>query len=219
MKADDELRSLEEKIYHDYNQDGALITDLGIMFMWMGAWLALRPVLFEMFSAISLVPTWFMVYVPIFSAAILGYLMIWLWRRWITYPRLGYTKFAASRKIPRNTRVRTFLLFIILIIAFNFSMRYSLKLISAIDPLLADYVSTTGSMVGIGMAVVGVILGLKRMWMMVVPMLALIWLAAYIHVSQGWVILLAGLLLVGLGLERLRRFLRDRPLQVNINVQ
>jgi hypothetical protein len=222
MKADSDLRQMEEKIYQELNKDGALVTDLGLMFVFMGVYLAAWPVLLYRLPLFQMLPSGFEGPIPIGTIAILGLLLIWIWRRRITYPRLGYSKFVARREIPRSWRIRTFSLFFVLGFAFSISMSLSLRLNSAIHPLphnQGDLSSTTGSMVGLGMAVVGVILGMKRMWMIVVPMLAMIWLAAYIHVSQGWVIVLAGLLLIGIGLERLRHFLRDYPLQVNTDVQ
>ncbi|RPH96562.1 hypothetical protein EHM69_01000 [candidate division KSB1 bacterium] len=222
MKADNDFRQMEEKIYQEFNKDGALIACLGFMFVCMGVFLAAWPVLSESIPLFQTLPSGFEGLISIGATAILGYLLIWIWRRRITYPRLGYSKFVARRDFPRNWRWRAIFLFFVLIFLFSISMSLSLRLNSAVHPLphnLGDLSSNTGSFVGIGMAVVGVILGMKRMWMIVVPMLAMIWLAAYIHVSQGWVIVLAGLLLIGIGLERLRHFLRDYPLLVNTDVQ
>ena len=51
--------------------------------------------------------------------------------------------------------------------------------------------------------------------MIVVPMLALIWIAPYIGISIGWIFVAAGLLLMRIGYQRLQRFLREFPIEVS----
>ncbi|MBK8129597.1 MAG: hypothetical protein IPK53_12085 [bacterium] len=221
MKANSEIRNLEENVYQQFNKDGALIAGIGFTLLWLGSFTVAWPLLTDKVATLRVPFGWDYV-LPILAAAIMGYMLTRIWRHRITFPRLGYSKYIAGRSLPRNMQIRAILLFFLLIFAFGITMSSALKANATELPLtkaLEDITRLNGSVTGISMAIAGLILGMRTLLMIVVPMLVLMWLAPFLQISQGWVIALAGVLLIGIGIERLRTFLRENPLQLSTDVQ
>lgn len=221
MKANSEIRNLEENVYQQFNKDGALIAGIGFTMLWLGAFSVAWPLLTDKVARLRIPFGWDYL-LPILVAAILGYVLTRIWRNRITFPRLGYSKYIASRSLPRNMLTQAVLLFFLLIFAFGITMSSALKANATELPLskaLEDVTRLNGSFTGISMAIAGLVLGMRTLLMIVVPMLLLMWVAPFLQISQGWVIALAGVLLIGIGIDRLRTFLRVNPLLVGPDAQ
>ena len=209
--------NVQEKVYQDYSKDGAMVASLGFLLaaigltvvFWSTIWNWLTP-LEDIFGFITSL-------IPLAILMIPCLLMIRIWRLKITFPRLGYSKYILKRDLPRKWLPRYMLLLLVLDFVFMFVVDLSLRISASGEPVaedLADTGTLAAIVVGTTLAVLGFHLGIPKAMMIAAPMLAFIWFASYISISYGWIFVIAGLLLMWIGYQRLREFLREFPLEV-----
>lgn len=187
---------LEEKIAREYDRDGMVETLLGLGLALGGLSLATKSG-----STVSgLMP----IYIILIGR---------LWKKKITYPRLGYAEFLAKRKKERKTRMLMFLLVLFLAVAL------AVLILMAAAGSLGDLgflfgpkgKLIFGGLVALIMAALGVIRKMKHLYIFAV-LCYLLCIGAYLlNVSGGWALSLTGALLLIVGLTRLVMFLRANP--------
>lgn len=201
--------------------DGAMLTSVGFLFIWVGlvaTWPAWRNAL----PAFLAVPDYYATLIPLVIGSVASILLVRIWRNRITFPRLGYSKFVARREIPRHWVLRFGLLCFALDFAFLQALKFAHKhgiAETSFTGVHSDPISFAAIVLGTGLALVGVMLGMKRLLAIVLPLIALIYLAPFIHFETSWIVVVAGLTLVLLGMNRLKNFLRNNPIQENPDVQ
>jgi hypothetical protein len=193
MPAIDDLNKLEEKVFQDYNQDGGLVTIAGLNILMAG-----------MFIVIWSNATFLGGFIFLAVIAPVDWLGRFLWRRWITFPRLGYAKQLAYRDSPPNARRnRHFWLFILSYYPLYLSLSYSHPNPTTNMPesiLVAGSLTTLGYMIGF-----------KMYGIMAALLIGMIWLTVPIHIDPGWAVVVSGLIQMGIGLSWLQRFLAKQP--------
>jgi len=212
MKANTDFSRLEEKIYQEYSRDGAILTMLGLYILWAGLCVVAWPFPWDHFG-ISAWPTPWNGLIPCVLAFPL-LLLVQVWRKRISFPRLGYAKSVARRDIPRHRVWRYMLIGFAITVLLGVWMRLSLRVHSGMRGSDKEaIVGLAAVTLGIGLAGAEVNLQKKHFWAIIILTFGLVVLASCLGVDEGWAIGIIGLLLAGIGLARLRRFLRDYPRQ------
>jgi hypothetical protein len=214
MKAIAELGAVEEKVYQSYSKDGALITATGLMLAGTGACVAEWRSLADSLSFLSFLEYHSRILAVLTVISLLCILIMWLWRRFITFPRLGYSKFIATRNMPKKWRYRLMGYILAFDLLFDLSIRLSMKIAAAPAKVPYDeavFFGFIGILLGTSLAIPVVAYGLKKLWIVIAVATALVWLAPFIHVNIGWLVSIVGILLAGGGLYQLNDFLKANP--------
>ncbi len=190
MSAIDDRQQLEEKIYQDYSRDGMGETLMGIGLL---------------IGSLSMTEHFYQ------AAPFLPIILIFIgqaWRKRITYPRLGYAEIVAKKRTTPKRGILLILVTALLLLAvastaFMHATRGSTPLPH--DKLLL------GAIIAAIIAGAGIALRLKSVWVVAVLMLGFFAIADYWQFSAGWAMAAAGVIMLGMGLLRLRRFVRDNP--------
>jgi hypothetical protein len=211
MKATDDFSNLEEKIYQAYSRDGAILTTLGLYILWAGLCIVAWPFPWDHFG-IAAWPTPWNGLIPLCIIGPLLLLMRLAWTKRITVPRLGYAKSAARRDLPRHRKWRYMWLAVAIALPLGVWMRVWLSVHSGMPHTDKEgIVGLAPVIVGIGLATTKINLPKRQFWTIIALTYGLVVLASFLAVDEGWAIGIVGLLLAGLGLVCLRRFLRDYP--------
>jgi hypothetical protein len=191
-----EFTNLEEKIARQYDRDGMVETVIGLALTLGGLSLATK----SGGTFTGLVP----VYVILIAR---------LWKKKITYPRLGFAEFLAKRTKERKTRMLMFLLVLFLAVAL------AALILMAVSGKLGDLSFLTGpqgklifgDMVALMIAALGAIRKMRHLYVFAVIAYLFCIGAYFLNVSGGWALCVTGVLLLIVGIVRLVLFLRDNP--------
>jgi hypothetical protein len=191
-----EFTNIEEKMAREYDRDGMVEFVLGLGLTMGGLSLATRSGT----TVSGLVP----IYVILIAR---------LWKKKITYPRLGYAEFLSKRKKERKTRMLMFLL--VLFLAVALAMLILLAAAGSLGDL--SFLSGRegklifGGLVALMFVALGAIRKMKHLYAFAV-LCYLLCIGTYLlHVSGGWALSITGALLLAVGLARLVTFLRANP--------
>ena len=196
MSQDTELSRLEEKVYREYNRDGALESLGGIGFITAGAFLLGGR--------------------HGFSAGLLPILILLLGRAWkkrITYPRLGYAEFSAARQAEKKKLVVLVLLTVAAVV-----------ILAAIGHLAAKAAFADKDLMGLPHANL-ILGGLLVLFVLAIAVfrragslypVAIVFAALVVASDQGYLelenaIFWTGMVSLLIGIARLIRFLRTHP--------
>jgi hypothetical protein len=195
MATIDDFDKLEEKVFQDYNQDGALVTVAGLRMLMVGMFIVIWP------NARPL-SNWLFVLAVILPV---DWLVRSLWRRWITFPRLGYAKQLTHLESPPNARKkRGFWFQPLTFIPLFLSLQYS-------HPDLTIYTPTSSVFVATSLITLGYILGFRLYGIMSALSIGIVWLTVPIHINPGWAVVVIGFIQMGIGFSCLPRFLEKYP--------
>jgi len=191
-----EFTNLEERMSREYDRDGMVEFLLGLALTLGGLSLATRA------------GTTFSGLVPIYVILIAK-----LWKKKITYPRLGYAEFLSKRKKERKTRMLMFLLVLFLAVAL------AMLIIMAAAGSLGDLSFITGpsgklffgGLIALMLVALGAIRKMKHLYAFAVLSYLLILGAYILNVSGGWALCITGALLLIVGVARLLVFLKANP--------
>lgn len=214
--------AVQEKVYQDYSKDGAMVTSLGCLIAGIGVMVIFWAAIWSGLSPLAAALGTFTTLVPLTAIILLCLLLIRYWRLKLTFPRLGYSKFILKRALPRKWMPRYIVLLFVFDLLFMLATDYSLKIASGELPVaedVSDIGRTAAIAAGTTLAVLGFHLGIEKVLTLALPMLALIVLVSFIGISYGWIFLAAGAILIWIGYQRLRDFLREFPIEVNTDVQ
>jgi len=193
-----DLSELEAKIFAEYGQDGAIETLMGAGLLLIGLNMAGNA------------ETVFIGLIPIFIV-----LLARVWRKRITFPRLGYVAFSSERRARRRRTV------IILLFAGVCAMLlavWSSNLVqeSAVaDPASAANLTRLfhGTVLSLIIAAVARFRRVNHLYLFAVLNLILFIVAVATHQPSGLAVAGTGIALLGFGVARTVRFLRLHPLQ------
>jgi hypothetical protein len=191
-----EFTNLEDRMAREYDRDGMVESLIGFALVLGGLSLATKAG-----TAVSgLVP----IYVILIAK---------LWKKKITYPRLGYAEFLAKRRKERKTRMLLFLLLLFLAVAL------AMLLIMAASGSLGDlsFVSGPkgklifGGLITVMIAALAFFRKMKHLYAFAALSYLLIIGAYLLDVSGGWALSVTGILLLIVGIVRLVIFIRANP--------
>jgi hypothetical protein len=200
--------ALQATFRSDYRRDGLYETVMGFAFVWAGvAMLAQLSSLFPAaYAEYGISAIYIVGLVP-------GVFVARVWRKRVTFRRLGFAEVAfpwhpgMSDKQKWTQGLQTLLVLVVLNIAVGLLLRdYSPASIEPkFDPIcLQNLIS-----IGLGFGIVW--WGLRHLWGIAALLLGLLAVARYLPMNPGWAIGATGLLMLIIGLWKLRRFLRDYP--------
>jgi hypothetical protein len=218
MESLDRLNSFEQSVYDEYNRSGLTETGMGFALLLFALAMAVWPGFFLGQIAVLVV-----VCIPMYFL-----LRTLRWR--LIYPRLGYTRIVDKprqfRLSPtrRKLLLRWFLLSMLFALIFRFAWELPQHLNSAAPHVSRNEDAWTGYeengqftlLIVMGLAALRVYLkkkpwGTKSFWLIAILALGVVTLSSYFQVYPSWVLCLIGLPMTGIGLMRLRGFLRDHP--------
>jgi hypothetical protein len=205
------LDILEEKIVREYQQDGMAPVLFGGWLLWISAVLLLWPG----------PPLWALAFYYLFGAPM--YFIGKAWRHKIGYPRLGFIQLTVPRWSMRESPATRHLVKRLMVRALVIGVLFGV--ITPVSSFLGYLSGFRGIIPGVfnfgeftapGLLATMLILwsnALSRKafsWLTVIALL-LVSLGRFFQISNGWAVGAFGLLLLGIGLFQLRRFLREYP--------
>ncbi len=205
-----EQELLQVKLLRDYSRDGLFETLFGWMHVWAAALLLsnLRAAIGPHYANLILDTLFIM------GIILLGRLLGRAWLMRITYPRLGFASFTTFWQWSQG-RKRLWvkiLQSVVILTLFDFllGMLVPERSKGPWDLLPAESIFRMSIAFMLTFGIVW--LRLKHLWIIAAALTGLLVLAHFQHLDPSWAIGIVGLILLAIGLVKLRRFLRDYPL-------
>jgi hypothetical protein len=189
------LSSVENKIVQEYSRDGMIETLIAVASLWSGFVFLTKPAS------------------PFMVLPILMILGGRAWRRWITYPRLGYTELIATRRVKRKKAV---LLILLAALAVGGLIALGLTAGEATFAGSSFFQQSHariifGFPIGIIIAGVALVTRTRSLYWAAGILVALFVISDWQGVTAGYAFLVVGTGLLIVGLTRLVLFLRANP--------
>jgi len=193
-----DLSNLERKIFLQYKKDGALETILGLAMMYIGM------------TKLTDTSGVFRTIVPIFVI-----LFILIWKKRITFPRLGYFEFTQERRARTRRSVFAMISVAFITVALAIWGSHLVESGGAADPatVKSTKLLLSGGMLAIVIASVAGFMQIRHLFYFAALSFLLFAAAAWFAFSSGFAFLGLGLPLLVFGLIRLSHFLKQHPPQ------
>jgi hypothetical protein len=188
-----EIEQIEERIYKEYNQDGAAECLMGGGLLLAGFNMAAHA-----------------------SGSIVGILPILIillgkaWKKRITYPRLGYVEFSSKRRMMKR---RGILLIMIAALAGTALAVWAsnMNLFGSSASWGTQSRLFFGGMISVIIVMVGIIRKTPHFYWVAIVNFIFILASFWWNFASGYALMLTGLLCLGIGLPKLMRFLSAHP--------
>ncbi|RPH96039.1 hypothetical protein EHM69_02440 [candidate division KSB1 bacterium] len=192
-----DLLTLESKIYQEYEKDGAVEFLMGMGLFFASGVLESRgsP------AFAGLIP----IFIIMFKKA---------WKKYITYPRLGYARFSESRMLRRKREKHTILLVAAACVAFIFlsALAASGTFSSEVQGAFKPYARMVmGGIIALIIIAVAAVRRITHLYYVGAFALACFVLGHFLGFSPGIALLLTSFVLLIIGIIRLIRFVRANP--------
>jgi hypothetical protein len=218
MQSPDSLDRFEESVYQEYNCSGATEIWLALCF-----WLFALATVAWPGSLLGQIVVLALVGIPMYFVAR-------SWRSRVIYPRLGYARIVDKPRqfrlspTQRKYLLHWFALATLFTVIFRLAWRLPQHLNSARPTMVRNENPWTGLeddgqftlLIAFVLAWLRVLLrtrpwGTSSFWWITICAVVVVAVAGYFQVRPGWVLCSIGLPMMGIGLMRLRGFLRDHP--------
>jgi hypothetical protein len=188
-----EIEQIEEKIYEEYNQDGAAECLMGGGLILAGCSMAAHT----SSTVIGIVP-------------VLIVLLGRAWKKRITFPRLGYVEFSSKRRMMKR---RGILLLLIAALAGTALAVWAtnMNLFGSSASWGTQSRLFFGGMISVIIVMVGIIRKTSHFYWVAIANFVFILASFWWNFSGGYALMLTGVVCLGIGLPKLMRFLSAHP--------